>query len=70
MQLENGLGGSESGTQAIERLSEEHIGGIHNQRQLNRGGRVQPKVNYSSKLLIINESIKGGRGLKMSRCCF
>ena len=41
------------------------LGGIHNRRRLNRGGRGgQPKLDYSSKLLVINESIKGGGGSK------
>ena len=33
---------------------------------LGKGGG-QPKVDYSSKLLVINESIKGGRGFKKSK---
>ena len=42
------------------------LGGIHNRRHsIARGGEGgQPKVDYSSKLLVINESIKGGRGSK------
>ena len=41
-------------------------GDIHNRRRLNRGGREwgQPKVHCISKLLVINESIKGGGGSK------
>ena len=42
-----------------------YLVGIHNRHRLNRGGRGgQPKVDYSSKLVVINESIKEGRGFK------
>ena len=45
------------GLQGENRGSLVALEGIHNRRQLNSGGRGgQPKVDYSSKFLVINES--------------